>query len=314
MLVPNVDIVRQSAQLYDEFEGNEDYIHIPDIQQMLHNLQNFPVIGAINTETGELEGIATIKYHENKQGDIDSYYPKEGAKFFNITGVIVRQRDDMLNKGLGTNLYAASILGLQRYADSHPEEKFELKADIDCTNLRSLYALINGTENLQARGLVGEGKELEAILDGIYIVRDEEGHFVEAPTYVPTINLKPKEIRRESWNTEEEKIAAEKVFSFSVNQNHPKHRKYEKLLDTILEMISQNESCIATQTRDNDSGIVTYISVENLKIYIEEMKIERNGAENIGTKRTPKKDVHQFVGPMPNVVVPEEEKEEEERW
>ena len=48
-------------------------------------------------------------------------------------------------------------------------------------------------------------------------------------------------------------------------------------------------------------GNVTYIHVENLKICLEDMKIERNGAQNIGKKRIPRKDIHKFVGPMPEL-------------
>lgn len=81
------DIVRQSTQVYDEYEGNEEYIHIPNVNQMLHNLQQFPVLGAFNTKSGELEGVVTIKYHENSSIEVtDPYYPKKDAKFFSITG------------------------------------------------------------------------------------------------------------------------------------------------------------------------------------------------------------------------------------
>ena len=118
-----VDLVRQSAQLYDEYQGNEEYIHIPDIHQMLQNLRDYPVLGVFDIQSGELEGVVTIKYHENiSLKETDPYYPKPKAKFFSITGVIVKQRGNMLNKGIGSNLYAASILGLQKYASKHPEE------------------------------------------------------------------------------------------------------------------------------------------------------------------------------------------------
>ena len=84
---------------------------------MAHNLQHFPVLGAFNIKSGELEGVVTIKYHENSSLEVtDPYYPKNDAKFFSITGVIVKQRKNMLHKGLGSNLYAASILGIQKYA------------------------------------------------------------------------------------------------------------------------------------------------------------------------------------------------------
>ena len=269
---------------------------------MLYNLLHYPVLVAYDQETNELEGIVTIKYHENSSTKtMDPYYQKEGAKFFSITGVLVKQRENMLNKGIGSNLYSASILGIQQYAQNHKKEQLELNVVIDCTNLPSLYALTNGNENLQARGLVGENKELEAILEAIYIVRDEHHHLVEAPTYVLRIDLEPRNIREENWMSEEEMLKSKNTFSYTVDPHQEKHQSYEVLLDTILNEIKQDESCIATQMEDEGTGTVTYISVEHKKIYLENMKLERNGAQNIGKKRVPRNDVPLFVGPMPDI-------------
>lgn len=268
---------------------------------MLYNLLHYPVLVAYDQQTNELEGIVTIKYHENSSIEtMDPYYQKEGAKFFSVTGILVKQRENMLNKGIGSNLYSASILGIQQYAQNHEGEGLELNVVIDCTNLPSLYALINGTENLQARGLVGKNKELEAILDAIYVVRDEKHHLVEAPTYVLKINLEPKDIRKENWNSEE-RLKNKNVFSYNVDSNKNQHQNYEMLLDTILKEIKKDENCVATQMEDVGTGTVTYICVENKKIYMRNMVLERNEAQNIGKKRTPRNDVSQFVGPMPDI-------------
>ena len=57
---------------------------------MLYNLLHYPVLVAYDQQTNELEGIVTIKYHENSSIEtMDPYYQKEGAKFFSITGVLV---------------------------------------------------------------------------------------------------------------------------------------------------------------------------------------------------------------------------------
>lgn len=295
------DLVRQSAQLYDEYQGNEEYIHIPDIHQMLHNLRCYPVLGAFDVQSGELEGVVTIKYHENiSEKETDPYYPKPDAKFFSITGVIVKQRENMLNKGIGSNLYASSILGLQKYASQHPDEKVELNVVIDCTNLPSLYALTNGNEKIAARGYIEENQKLPAILDGIYTVKDEENHLVEAPTYVIRIPLEPKQIEeRES-----------QVFSYDTTKEAPRFQQYEELLDTILEQIKQDDLCVMTQMEDEGTGTVNYIHTENLAIHLEDMKLERNGTQNIGKKRIPRGDVSNFVGPMPDL---RKEIEEDER-
>ena len=289
-----VDLVRQSAQVYDEYQGNEEYIHIPDIHQMLQNLRDYPVLGVFDIQSGELEGVVTIKYHENISAkETDPYYPKLEAKFFSITGVIVKQRGNMLNKGIGSNLYAASILGLQKYASKHPEENLELNIVIDCTNLPSLYALNNGNEKIATCGYLGKNQRLMAVLDGIYVVRDKEHHLVEAPTYVIRIPLVPQQIgerKRES-----------QVFSYNTQNNAPSYQQYEELLDTILEMIKQDEVCTMTQMEDEGTGTVSYIHIENLEIHLEDMKLERNGTQNIGKKRVPTGDVSKFVGPMPDL-------------
>lgn len=285
------DLVRQAAELYDDYQGNEEYIHIPDIHQMLHNLQQYPVLGAFDTKRGELEGITTIKYHENSStNETDPYYPKEGAKFFSITGIIVKQRENILHKGLGSNLYAAAILGIYNHACMHPEENIELNAVIDCTNLLSLYALSNGNKSISSKGYVGENQKLPAILDGIYTVRDQEKHLVEAPTYVIKIPLKSKQMNEQH----------EVKFEYSTQKSKPQHQQYEELLDTILEKIKQDEACMVTQMEDEGTGTVSYIHTDDLNIYLEDMKLERNGTQDIGKKRTPRGDVSSFVGPMPD--------------
>ncbi len=287
------DIVRQSTQVYDEYEGNEEYIHIPNVNQMLHNLQQFPVLGAFNTKSGELEGVVTIKYHENSSIEVtDPYYPKKDAKFFSITGVIVKQRKNMLHKGLGSNLYAASILGIQRYASEYPEEKIELNAVIDCTNLPSLYALSKGNKRIYSENYIGENQKLDAILDGIYTVRDEHNHLVEAPTYVIKIPLVSQRVV--------DNTIKDNVFSYQTETGKENYEQYEELLDTILMKIKQNNKCKITKMEDKGVGTVDYIHVDDLKIQLESMKLERNGAENIGKRRVPRRDVDKFVGPMPN--------------
>lgn len=286
------DLVRQAAGLYDEYEGNEEYIHIPDIQQMSYNLQRYLVLGVFDMQTRELEGITTIKYHQNfSTEETDPYYPKEGVNFFTITGVIVKQRENMLHKGLGSNLYTASLLGLYNYTSNHPEEVVDLNVVIDCTNLPGLYALSRGNRNLTLQGYLGENKTLPAILDGIYTVRGEEGKLVEAPTYSIRIPTKAEEIKEGR---------EECAFSYSTQRSTPRHQQYEELLDTILEKIKKDETCEVTQMEDKGTGIVSYIHTDNLGIYLEDMKLERNGTQDIGPKRIPRKDVSSFVGPMPD--------------
>lgn len=291
------DIIRKTAELYDQYKGNEEYIHIPDVPQMSSNFQNFPVIGVINDEINELEGVMTIKFNDNRE-EMDPYYQKEGVKFYSITGAIVRQRDNMLNKGLGTFMYETAILGIYNYMQAHPENNLELNVVIDCTNLPSLYALSNAVSNINSRGLVGEGKKLDSNLEAIYTVKDENGHLIEAPTYVLKVDLNAKE-------KEDKKLGVckenETVISFNVNTIEEKHKKYKQLLDEILNKIKANGECVPLQMEDKGTGKVTYIPVSSLEINLTEIRVITNGAEKIGSKRTPRNDSNNFIGPMPNI-------------
>ena len=139
---------------------------------------------------------------------------------------------------------------------------------------------------------MGENKKLEATLDGIYTVRDERNHLVEAPTYVINIPLVPKEIKNN--------IIEDKVFNYKADKDKENYVQYEELLDIILDKVKQNKKCKVTKMEDAGVGTVDYIHTDELKIQLESMKLERNGAENIGKKRVSRRDVDKFVGPMPN--------------
>lgn len=291
------DLVRQAAGIYDEYEGNEDYIHIPDLNQMLHLLQQYPVLGAIDIETGELEGVLILKYHENfPDEEVDPCYPKKGAKYFDLKGTMVKQNKNVLHTGIGNNLDATALLGLHKYASKHPDENIEARGVIDCTNLQSLYMLSKANRKVQK--YIGQNKRLPALLEGIYTIRDENGHLVEAPTYVFSISLVPEDLEQTS----------ETTFTFERDQSKPKHQQYEALLDTILEKIKVDKTCTVTHTKDEDTRELTsYIHVDNLGINMEDIKLERNGAHEIGNNRVPRGDVSKFVGPMPDFTVNIEE-------
>lgn len=287
------DIVRELAQLYDEYVGNEAYIHIPDVYQMSYNLQRYPIIIAVNEESGEIDGVTTIKYHHNVEGDIDPYHPKKDAKFYSITGIIVRQREGIGNKGLGTNMYEAATLGLQRYASQHEKEEIEVLIDIDCTNIKSLYANANANANIDCRGLVGRGKSILTYLDGIYIVTDENGNLKEAPTFVIKEDLVPK-------NSEDILVDKEEKVTFSFNESAD--RVYESQLKEIVKQIRPVAGRLQMTTMlDEGTGYVTYIPNQGNRIQIENIKVYPNGTEKVGKNRVQRKDVWKYQGPMPEI-------------
>lgn len=297
------DIVRELAQLYDEYVGNESYIHIPDVYQMSYNLQHYPIIVAVNEENEEIDGVTTIKYHHNVEGDIDPYHPKKDAKFYSITGIIVKQREGIGNKGLGTNMYEAATLGLQRYA-SEQDEKIEVLIDIDCTNIKSLYANANANANIDARELVGKGKAILTYLDGIYIVTDENGNLKEAPTFVIKEDLVPK-------SSEQILVSKEEKTTFVFDENETK--VYESQLKEIIKKIRPETGKIQMTTMlDKGTGYVTYIPSQGKLIQIENIRVYPNGTEKVGNNRIPRNDAWKYQGPMPNIYRRETERRSEE--
>lgn len=318
----DTDIVRKSATLYDEYEGNEEYIHIPSMEQMLENLQKHIVIGIEDTETGELEGVTTIKYYENNGDNVNPYYPRKDTKYFEVTGVIVKQRENMANKGLGTSMYEACFLGLHQYAKAHPDAGYKMDVVIDCTNIKSLYAAQNAVNNIAARNLVGEGKKIDLNLAGIYIVKNPETKtLVEAPTFVLESDLNEKAMQAKA-NSEEVTFAYKKP-----NAKREKAKEYRGLKRSILRKMKrvkdskrnaekrqiglriandilenvQNEDMKIVRNLDEDAGYVDFIDLSQIQVEIESMKLKTNGAENIGAKRKRRNDVDKFIGPMPSV-------------
>ena len=72
-------------------------------------------------------------------------------------------------------------------------------------------------------------------------------------------------------------------------------------MDEILNKIKANGECVPLQMEDKGTGKVTYIPVSSLEINLTEIRVITNGAEKIGSKRTPRNDSNNFIGPMPNI-------------
>ena len=99
-IIENEKVILLVPQTYMNLSG-ESNREVMDF----YNLENKDIIitkfNSFQDEINELEGVMTIKFNDNRE-EMDPYYQKEGVKFYSITGAIVRQRDNMLNKGLGT--------------------------------------------------------------------------------------------------------------------------------------------------------------------------------------------------------------------
>lgn len=336
-LFEGTDIIRKSTQLYDEYEGNEEYIHIPDIQQMIKNFEENIVVGIEDVDTGELEGVTTIKYYENIGEAVNPYYPKKDAKYFEVTGVIIKQRSNMSNKGLGTGMYEACFLGLQKYANMHQGENYRLNAVIDCTNIKSLYAAQNAINNINSRNLLGSGKKMKLNLGGIYVVRDQETkRLAEAPTFVIESDLREHDLGSNEHDDENSKSDVVEFKYVKPNEAYQKHRIYSglkhsiilriyrakqerkmklqanegyEIANGILQDVQKNDKIHRIRNLDEGTGFVDYIDFSDSEIGIDEMRLKTRGTEEVGSKRIPKRNIDEFVGPIPKTTISLDEEE-----
>lgn len=291
-LAHQIDIVHKIADFYNQnWQGNADFVHIPNFNQTLRNCMENPIIIARKKGTDEILGVSTIKYGENNKEEIDPYFPEEDAKYFSITGILVKK--DNQDKGVGRKIYEIALKGLCNYERKHPGHR--LMGVIDCRNKHSLMGLAKAVDKLNQSNYLEKGKELPLNIIGYYELRDKENNeLVEAPTLVVEIGLEgqePKtEIERSTLSYED---SAQGLFNSLVNTLKSQFRKYG-----INEPIIQE---------DNECGIVYFYSLkERSKCRVQNFRIESNGTEQ-GNDRIPvdNSEIYGFVGPVPSISVDE---------
>lgn len=297
-LSENRDNIYMVADFYNKnWQGNRDFMHIPDFEQTLANTREYPIIIARKKGTDELLGISTIKYDENSKESIDPYFPESDAKYFSITGILTKRNNTY--KGIGKKIYEIALRGAYNYEKHYPGTR--IMCVIDCRNRQSLRALSSAVKNIRDDGFLGDKLYLPANVFGYYELRDkEEGNLLEAPTLVMEVGLNPKE-----------KIGEEEDLSF---RNITFNRKDgQGLFDTLLETLKDNlhEYRINEPQvlEDIDAGMVYFYSLEDREMCkLEGINIESNGTEK-GNDRIPKDDIfmRNFMGPIPVIRISEEE-------
>ena len=278
--------------------GNVDFMHIPDFHQTLRNCQDYPIIIARERETGKLLGISTIKYDENTEEKVDPYFPEENAKYFSITGILVRK--DNPYRGIGKKIYEVAMRGGYAYENAYPGTK--MICVIDCRNQHSLRAMASATERIKREQRIGEGLELPVNILGYYELRDKESsQLLEAPTLVVEVDLAGKEV--------EEKELEKSWLSYTKTEES--NTLYNGILDTLKEQFCKfgmNEPIIQ---EDVGCGMVSFTSLrEQSRCKVQNVQIQANDTE-LGNDRQPRDDseMYQFVGPIPQIVQEEDENE-----
>ena len=310
---PNCEVIYEVLQLSDlsekfgnvydianfyniNWQGNKDFMHIPDFGQTLSNCMRYPIIIARRKNSDEILGISTIKYDENSNGVIDPYFPEEDAKYFSITGILTKKENPY--RGIGKKIYEIAIRGVHNFEKYYPGTR--IMCVIDCRNRQSLRALASAVNTIKENGFAGEGKELPASMVGYYELRDKENdNLLEAPTLVLEVGLTGKNIGNVEANGSLQNLS----------YRRDDDGLFKGLLRTLKDNLKNNKIREPRVIEDEDCGMVYYYSIddsENCKI--NNIQIESNGTEQ-GNDRVPRSDIEMksFIGPIPVIRISDEE-------
>lgn len=177
---------------YDQnFIGNKDFMHVPDVSQIYQNVTRYPVIVATQkNEFGENDiiGATTIKIENNLKKSDNPFFPTSNENVMFITGVLAKQNIfDLYGnkiKGIGKQLYKSAIKGAY---EINKENRIRLVCEIDCRNNNSFDALCKTVRLLQDDGL-----NVGLRLIGYYEIMEKNIELKEAPTFLFEIDFQNK--------------------------------------------------------------------------------------------------------------------------
>lgn len=256
-------IIKKISNFYNEnWLGNADYIHIPDVRGVWDNYLKYPIILAYQKIDDYIEilGVSTIKYFENKRDYVNPYYPLLNRKFFEITGILVKQNSDI--KNIGKHIYEIVLNGLNKYQSILPP--FDVIFVADCRN----YMSINGARGGAEFTRLNSNLDIYGELVGLYTLK-KDNELVEAPTFVARFNF-----------NQPYKKSIPITFNYHITDN-----LFAGLLDNIHFYLYTYGIKPGIENYD-DCALVTYYELENSKINLDDITILPNGTE-LGNDRIP---------------------------
>lgn len=186
--IQNKDLVRDMifnlAYFYDvNYTGNKDFIHIPNIRNILDNVSKYPIMLATQKDeygAEEILGVTTVKIENNESISSNPYFPTCGETVLTITGVLTKMNAVNKNnnriRGIGKELVKSSIRAAYNV---NKESKVRLICEVDCRNLHSFNAVVNAIKELQAENI-----NVNVAISGYYEILNSYGDLQEAPTFV----------------------------------------------------------------------------------------------------------------------------------
>ena len=216
--IKNKDVARDTifnlTYFYDNnFTGNKDFMHIPNISNVLDNVVNYPIMLVSQKDeygNDEILGTTTVKYENNKSITDNPYFPTKGEDILSITGVLTKMNAIDKNgnkiKGLGRELFKSAIKGAYNI---NKDKELRLICEVDCRNTNSLYSVCKAVKELQ-----DEGVNIQIFLNGYYEIKNKERNLLEAPTFILEIDLNGnKQVNNDSLSLDYQNIDSTNLFT-----------------------------------------------------------------------------------------------------
>ena len=258
-----IDIIGKISNFYDEnWLGNADFIHIPDVKTILDNYMKYPIILAYQEIDGFLDilGAATIKYYQNNSQYTNPYYPIPDRNFFEVTGILVKQNNSI--KNIGKHIYEIVLEALVKYQSILPH--FDVIFVADCRNYMSINGAKGGAKYLRDT----LNAKIHGKIVGYYTLTKDED-LLEAPTFVIKFYF-------------DDKPCTSRVIPFEFQNTEP---LFLGLLENIKYHLQDKEIKPGVYNFD-DQNLVAFYELENKDIDIDDVIIKPNGTE-LGNDRSP---------------------------
>jgi len=239
------DMIFNLAYFYDlNYTGNKDFIHIPNIKNILDNYFKYPIlIASKKDEYGneDILGASTIKIENNGSISDNPYFPTINENVLTITNILTKANysNNKKVKGIGKELIKSAI---KAYYNINLTYKSKLIYEVDCRNIHSFNAVVNAVKELKEENL-----NLNIVIDGYYEILNSIGNLLEAPTFILEIDLEN--------NTN--MLNEEKDF------NYLNCKSSELYLD-LNAIIEDNTKEIKQYVNRKDNKIIIYHSLEKI--------------------------------------------------
>ncbi len=238
--IRNKDLVRDSifnlAYFYDSnFTGNKDFMHVPNISNILDNILRYPIMLATQKDVygnDEILGTTTVKLENNKLLSDNPIFPTQNEDVLFITGILTKANAVDKNgnkiKGLGKELFKSSIKGAYNI---NKERKIRLVCEVDCRNKNSLYSISKAVKELQEENI-----NIQIFLAGYYEIYNSNKVLSEAPTFMLEIDLNnEKKLNNNNFNFDYTNCQSTDLYSNLskvVYSNTKEYKRYENTLNS----------------------------------------------------------------------------------